>query len=114
MAPAGTGCDVKGRCWARSPDSAPWASYLTQSLQVRLADSLTSSSPAVWIPVLFVCLGNTVHLGGDLTQAGEAIVFHPPTTGLGSVGGHQTQQGPVSSSSGIFQLKLREERSHSF
>jgi len=88
--------------------------YNAQYIQIRAAGALLAvSSLALSIPVLFVCLGNTGLKGGDLTQAGEATVFHPQTTGDGSKGGHVTQRGPVGSSSGIFQPKLR-MRSHPF
>lgn len=59
-----------------------------QYIQIRVAGSLlTVSSLTLAIPVLFVCLGNTGHKGGDLTQAGEATVFHTQTTEGGSKGG---------------------------
>lgn len=61
-----------------------------------------------------VCLGGAGQRVGDLTQAGDAIVFHHHASGVGLKGGHATQQGPIDSFSGIFQLKLREERSHPF
>lgn len=58
----------------------------------------------------FDCLGSTGQMDRDLTQAGEAIVFYPHTAGAGSKGGPETQEGSIDSTSGIFQLKLREER----
>lgn len=76
-------------------------------IQITVASSLpTASSLAMSIPVLFVSLGNTGHRGEDLTQA---IVFQTQITGVGSKGGHATQQGPIGSSAGIFQLILKEE-----
>lgn len=72
---------------------------------------LTISSLAIFVPILFVCV---IHRGGDLTQVGEAVVFQPQTTETGLKGEYATQQGPIGSSSGIFQLKPREEMSHPF